>query len=191
MNYFVCATKNEGNSCVLGRIQMVSNDWDLKKGISMADNFPGDAFFAMDPRYPKDVRLCDSLINLSDHLVVSRRVVEFLKNRELQNTEYLRTKIINHKGRVASDEYYVVNLTKLQDCLDKERSGCKWSEIIPSDIVEVDELVLDESKIDTDVQLFRLKDFDDPILIREDLADEITKAGFTGFFWGKLQDFGR
>ena len=191
MNYIIWKAKNEGNSCLLSIIQNVEDDWELAEGISRITNFPEDAFFHMDPEYKKNVRLTDNLINIDNVIVAHKRLKEFLETKKLKNIEYLPVSIINHKDRIASKEFFIVHPIIPQDCLDIDRSGCRWSNIAPTDIVDVDKLVINEPRIDPDIHLFRLKYFYPPVFVRRDLAEEITQAGFTGLLWLELDEYGK
>ena len=191
MNYIIWKAKNEGNSCLLSIIQNVEDDWQLKKGISRITSFPQDAFFHMDNQYKKNVRLTDNLININSVIVASKRLKEFLEAKKFKNIEYLPVSVINHKDRIASKDYFIIHPITTQDCLDIDKSGCTWSSINPTNIIDVDKLVIDESRIDLNVQLFRLKYFYPPVFVRKDLAEEITQAGFTGLLWLELDEYGK
>lgn len=190
MNYVIWDSKDEGNSCVLLSIKNVKRDFELQEGIPKIADFPKDAFFPMDPQYKKNVKLTDNLINTDSLIVVSSKLKDFLQAQQLKNVEYLRVSIINHKGRLASNDYFIVHPIIPQDCLDIEKSGATWNDIIPTDIDSVDKLVIDEAKIDPEVALFRLKYFCPPVLVRRDLAKAITQAGFTGVLWVELDEYG-
>lgn len=156
--------------------------WRLRSGELLAEEFPENAFFRMDPNYPKNVKLADSLSN-NGLALISQRFKDFLEARKLQNVEYIRVSIINHKGRVAGDDYYIANPYEAQDCLDLDKSEPTYNAIKKSKIMFVEELVIDSARVDPDVELFRVKDFGKPILVRQRLADAIDAESFTSVVW--------
>ncbi|MBC8145219.1 MAG: hypothetical protein H7X80_06505, partial [bacterium] len=79
MGYFAWDFKPTGTDCVLEEIQNVDNPFDLSSGIQLAESFPKDASFVMNPSFPKNVRLSDNISNLEDLPLVSKRLREFIE----------------------------------------------------------------------------------------------------------------
>lgn len=180
---------DEGNSCALDPLEGVDRDWELSEGVPRAASFPAGALLRMSNRHPRDIALTDNLINLGRLIVASARLKDFLQARGLKNVEYLPVSIINHKGRVASKDYFVVHPIVPQDCLDLQASGARYSHIIPSDVASVQKLVIDPARVDPDVSLFKLKSYGPPTLIRRQLAEEILQAGFRGVAFLELDEY--
>jgi hypothetical protein len=134
----------------------------------------------MNPEFKSAIKLADSLHNTDSLIVASKRLVEFLQSQNVVNVEYLKVKIMNHKKRIASDEYYIVHQVGTIDCIDLKKSRVDWNLIDSNQISEVVKLVLDESKIDPKVMLFRATHLPWVIMVKKDLAMKIDKAGFTG-----------
>lgn len=187
--YVVWEADPSGTFCTLGALENVEDEYELKRGISRASGFPGDALFAMDPAYPRDIQLADNIYNLEGLPVVSSGLKELIAGREPIATEFLRVSIVNHKGRVASDAYYIVNPFEPVDCIDREASDIEWNEIDRELISSCFGLVLDESRIDFERLLFRPLYLPTIVLVRGDLADEISEAGFTGLRFTPLDEF--
>jgi hypothetical protein len=168
----------------------IDRDWELKEGVPRAAGFPAGVAFRMSDRHKKSVGLTDSPMNMSDLVVVSSPLKGFLEAKILKNVEYLPVSIINHKGRVASRDYFIVHTVESQDCLDVQKSGCTYNHISPGDIDWVQNIVLDPARIDPDMRLFRIKNFGGPVLVRRDLSEEILQAGFKGVIFIELSDYG-
>jgi hypothetical protein len=177
------------NFCVLDDLDNVDDDFELKKGVPRADGFPENAVMSMDAEYPKAIALADNIHNTCRLIVVSQRLKEFFDQRNLKNVEFLPVRIMNHKNRLASKDYFIINPIRPQECLDIKKSGCTWSDIIKDDIDEIKRLVLDEKRLDPEVAMFRLKHFYKPVLVKRELADAITAEGFTGLRWIELSDY--
>jgi len=180
-----------GNATVLDPIEGMDRSYELLKGTSFAGQFPKNVSFRMSAEHPKDIGLTDALANMNELLVASKRLKEFLEAKNLPNLEYHQVSIINHKGRVASEEYFLVHPIHPQDCLDLQASGPRYNKINPALISRVQDLVIDESKIAPGVKLFRLKAFGKPLLIHRELAAEIAKSGFSGPVFIELERYGK
>jgi len=181
MNYLIALARGSDGACMLGGLREVSKGYQLREGISRIKDFPGEANFRMDPSFPKDIRLEDSIRNDSSLLVASERVKELLEAEKVPGQEMQPVAIFNHKGRKEKAPYHVVHQIDLQDCINLKKTKWKKDGSDEETITDVRKLTLDESKIDKDAQLFRLKRYGLPLVIRADLAEKIKKAGFTGF----------
>lgn len=165
--------------CKVTGVQGVHNAFELIEGTPRSRGWPDDASCAMNPAFPKDIGLEDSLFGAAV-LLVSARVKTFLEGACNCNVEFLRVSIVNHKGRIASHEYYVVNPQDVCDCIDIERSEVEWNDLDPESICLCDSLVLREDAIPTDLQIFRLHRWRKLVVIKRELADAMVAAGFTG-----------
>ena len=174
--------------CVCKSIEGFEASHKLKKGEKVGDIFPDTVFFQMDPDFPKDIMLADNVRN-SGFLLVSQKLKSFLEQNELNNTEYLKVKILNHKGRVASDEFYIINPLDFADAINFSQSKVKWNNITPDIIASCTKLRLDENKIPTYYKMFRLKFFPRRVLVSYELKEKISNAGFSGLSFKSLEEF--
>jgi len=177
------------NACCLAKLINVDEQFQLPKGVSRAATFPPDAAFTMDPDFPDDTGLTDNLVNTDRLVIVSARLKAFLESQRLPKVEYLPVAILNHEGRPASREYFIVHPIDLSACVDMQRSGVEWSAIDPTSIDTVTSLAIDETSLDPAVTLFRPKPFYDVVLIRRRLADAIDAQGFSGMRWIELSSY--
>jgi len=180
MDFVVWKARAVGNACTLEPIENVERFPDLYCGVSFAGRFPADATFRMSRSFKKDTRLVDDVINGSSVKVCSKRLTDFLRAQKLPHVEYLPVTILNHKGRVASTEYTVVNPVGLQDALDLKASGPHYNLIDKQSIDHVDKIVLAPARLEKGVRLFRLKGLTTPVLLDKALADAIAGEGFVG-----------
>jgi hypothetical protein len=189
MNYVVWEYQPVGNVCMLESVENVPRWFDLTRGVPFANKFPAAAQFRMSKEYKKDTGLNDDLPNTDFLKVCSARLVEFLKTKALKNVEYLPVSILNHKGKVASKDYFIVNPIIPQAALDTAASKPKFNALSPEKIRTVERLVLDPRKLDPTVRLFRLEAFFEPVLLEKGLADEMTAAGFVGSYFQALERY--
>jgi hypothetical protein len=175
--------------CSLQYLSNVDDVHDMKKGLSRAENFPEDACFHMDPDFPRAIKLADNLFNLDRMAVVSDPLKNMIAERDPKHTEMLKVSIINHKERVAADNYWIVHPTLVVDCIDRNKSNLHWNKIDPNFISGCFGLVLKQEEIDPDLLFFRPKHLPTIILVREDLAEEIEDEGFSGLCLTPTDEF--
>jgi len=175
--------------CSLGNLDGVEKVFELKDGVPRAAGFSEHARFQMSTIYPYDIRLADCLKNTDRLIVASEALKEFLESHALDHVEYLPVTILNHKERVASREYYIIHLISPVDCLDVPKCGATRSSLVPEDILDLNELVLDPSRIDPDRRIFRLKYYERPVLARRDLAAALESRGFSGLSFAELTEY--
>ncbi len=153
---------------------------DIIRGRAIEDPFPNGAFFEMDADYRRAVKLSDQHITGESGMVlIGPGPAEFIRNRELPNVRLLPVLLHDHKGRVASEDYYVLHTATIIDCIDPQASGAMWNAIDPSLMMGWSELVL-KSDLDPLPALFRAKHTPHFIFLREDLASALEAAGFAG-----------
>jgi hypothetical protein len=175
--------------CILGFIKGFENNYKLSKGHSVAKEWPDDVTFLMDPDFKKRIKLSDNLVNGNGYIIASPKLQDFLKKKEVPNIEFLPVQIVNHKKKVETTEYALVNQVTMQDCVDTKKSDLVWNKINPDDVSIVKKLVLNEGKVDPRASLFRMKHVVDLIIVRRDLADAITAEGFTGIEFIEIDEY--
>jgi hypothetical protein len=94
-----------------------------------------------------------------------------------QRIEYLPFTLINHKGRIHSTDYFIVNPIGALDCLDKQASTIEYME--DGRIIAVISYVLDPNKLTDAPDLFRIKEWPRKYVISERLASAFTESNFT------------
>ena len=179
---------NEGE-CVVGNPSGFEDQFLLLEGVPLLSQWPDNVICKMSPRYPKDIQLTDNLYG-GNYAVISKRLKEeTLALAGASNVEFLPISVLNHKGRVASKDYYVMNPVGTLDCVDIEKSGVVWNALNKNLISQVKHLVLKNDGIPPEVAVFRLTYMAPTILVRRSLADHLSSRGFTGLCFRKLADF--
>lgn len=169
--------------CVITKLRGFKDVWLLRKGDSLSDKWPDDVTFTMSPEYPKDIKLSDNLFEGS-YRVVSGRVKEVLTPLVGNSiVEFLPVSILNHKGRIASKDYFIMNPLDKIDCIDLESSGVDWNAIDPSKISSCEKLVINEDTVPDETVMFRPKFWLNTILLRRELAAGLSAAGLTGLLF--------
>jgi hypothetical protein len=184
-------SKTVKHACVLGDLTGVDRVFELNKGVSRHDLLERSdkVAFRMNAEFPNDTVLTDSLINTDRLLVGSLRLKQFLQARGSKKIEYLPVEIIDHKGKIASRDYFIIHPVEPVNCIDTEKSGVVWNPVVKGKIRRLNKLVLDESRIDPDRELFRPDLFFDVILVRRDVAEAVGSQQFTGMRWIELDNY--
>jgi hypothetical protein len=134
----------------------------------------------MSDNFPDDIELSDNHV-VSGQIVVSsklRRTLEKLLPPD--RTQYLPAKIINHKGRVAADDYCIVHLHDVCDCIDLAASQVKWNPLNKTKIIGCKSLVIKPEAIDDRLQAFRLKHWGSKVLARQSVVKALQDQRFIG-----------
>lgn len=181
--YFILGPARDAEFC---KVDMAPQDFPsmnpAKRGTSMADAWPESAEFRMEPRHA-GLMVPDVVFNPHRCLMVTDRMRSFLHESIDTPVEYLRFTLINHKGRVADDSMWVVNLLDSVGCADMEKTRGSESPFYPGEIQNLRKLFIVEDELPTDRRAFRLKECPHTILVRADLRREIEEAGFSAEFF--------
>jgi len=180
MEFFRWKSWQTDGICVLAPLD-IDRVWELHEGISRRNDFPENVFCKMSPMFPKDVQLSDNLYGAGVP-VVSYRVKEILEKEVAGSNriEYLPVKIRNHKGRVASNDYFILNTLDVCDCIDFEKSGVVWNKIDPNFISRCKGLVIRSENIPASYKIFRLQYWGSVVLVRSDLVESLKATELTG-----------
>jgi hypothetical protein len=187
-NYVVWQAEEVPHCLVLDELDKVDLDVELQRGLPCKGEFPSNAVFTADPEFPNDIGLADNFENTQRLVVVSGKLKEFVESWKPQKVEYLPVTILNHKSRPAG-KYFIIHPVEPVDALKPAESGAKFNARRNDRIDSVKRLVLDEERIEASRVIFKLKSFYRCVLIRRDLADAISKAGFTGLKWTECSKY--
>jgi len=188
-NYVVWKNKRVANGCVLNDLKGVPKIFQLRKGISRLAGFGEDAVYKMKPDRERDMIVPDSVFNTELLIVASARLKDYFEKLNIPWVEYLPITLLDHKGKPVKDPCYIINALDPVDCLDVDKCEATWSKMVPDDIDELKHLVIDETKIDPQRQLFRCKHYYRVVLVKRELAMAIEEAGFTGIGWLELDKY--
>jgi len=191
MKYLIAKTVRPKGVCALGSVENVPQREDLSFGVSYLARWPEDVQFTMDEDMPKDIRLADSLDNISMLLVVSEKLKQALEGipGALVGSEMLPVKLINHKGRAEKAPYFIIHQVDHPACLDEAKSEGKRSSLNPKRFQFLSKMVLDPAKLDPKRMLFRVSQFNELPLVREDLAAKLKEAQLTGLEFHDIEGY--
>jgi hypothetical protein len=155
---------------------LAARSYRLAEGTSVKDIYPESPRIDLTEENP-GLRLESFVGNSKRMLVVSRPlravVEQYCKDQDI---EYLPVHIYNHRGRLHSDEYTLINPLGTLDCADLERSEIMMME---GEIISVDRVVLSPAKLERPPHLFRVREAPYFYILSEPLAEALKAGGFT------------
>ena len=158
----------------------------MSRGYPMGADYPSDAQWAMCERY-KGIKLSTLITCVSGILVLAKQAMEVLQDTGV-TMECLPFTLLNHKGRVASRDYFIVNLLGTLDCLDIEKSDIEWlDDQVGGEVIHVYDHVLDPRKIAGAPPVFRTKEDPYCIVLNETVAEKLRAPKPTNLYLTELE----
>ena len=167
----------------LSPLRGLPDDGEIGEGLTLAQSFPTDAYYQMRTDYlgyEADHILLDFHLPFFGQLLASERLMRFLAAKRFVNLEFLPVAIHDHDGKPCEQAYYLIHPINAQDCLDLAASQPTYNPFDPDTIDELEQVVIDDGRLDPELEVFRIKAFTDEVFIRVELAEELLAQGFSG-----------
>lgn len=148
-------------------------------GDRIGSHYPDDAKVYMQPQHP-GVRLCDLVGNCFSYMIVTSRVKDAIQEHSNVEIEYLPLSIFNHRRRLHSDDYWIINPIGTIDCLDLKRSKYRRGKET-GEIVSVQEYVFLKSRLETEPILLRVPQYPAHYFLNEPTARKLYEMKCTNF----------
>ena len=177
----------EGRAVVRGP-EGIKKAHQLSSGISRAEGWPTKVACRMSDEYPKDIELTDNLYG-TGLTVISDRVKKALADAKVNGVEYLPVQVYNHKNKVASSDYAILNPLTVVDCIDTKASGVQWNDVEPELLDSCKKLVFKKGSVPETIQVFRPKHAEFVVLVRSTVAKALEKAKLTGLLFTDPLEF--
>lgn len=185
MRYYVLDNKlDETDAYITDLPENLSDKYELLQGVPRLATWPNDVKFTYSRHYPEGINLTDYVGNKFRWMIVSDRFRSVLADTDLENVEYLPISIRNHKGRMADDNYWIVNFLALTEVIDRDRSDYREDAAFEGQISRFDNMVL-RDEVQTDgPPVLRMREDPMMVLVREDFKTAMEKEGLTGMqYW--------
>lgn len=174
------------------------NDAELTGNINLSDDISFDDGVVVDAFVPKIILTLNNdsrMGNMTDHLsideacglVFSKRLRDLLQNIAVDNIQYFDFDIVDPKTNDVYTDYKIANVVGLVDCVDKSESDLKYFN--SGNIKRIRKLVLDESKIPPELNVFRLSNRSTLTIVRQSVKDAVVNAGITGCVFYKVEEY--
>lgn len=148
----------------------------LARGKSVKGFYPEDPRIDLSEENP-GLRLASFIGNIRRMLVVSPPLRALLETWcQGQDVEYLPVHIYNHRGRLHTKEYSIINPLGAFDCLDRDRSEV---EMMDDEVLSVERIVLSPKKLERAPHLFRVREDPGVYVVSEALSEVMRAGAFT------------
>jgi hypothetical protein len=187
-NYFIWRNRYVEGKCVIGAPKQIEKAFQLERGISRAENWPAEVTCEMSQEFPKDIELTDNMHG-AGFIVISQRLRDFISEYSVTGVEYLPVQILNHKKKLASKDYFILNPLTVIDCIDTEPSEVEWSVVRKDFIESCARLVIRDEAIPADVHVFRPTHLPRRIFVRSKLVKALTEAGLESLYFSPAEQY--
>lgn len=163
--------------------------YQLVEGVSRIDGWPDDVALHFSDDFPERVGLTDNIANTHWWLIVSSAMRKIIQAHQSDDLEFLPVSIRNHKGRVAADNYSIVNFLRLIEVVDRGASEFRVDAAYDDQISKYYKLILRKDIEEIGPAILRMKETPMLILVREDLAMSIEASGMTGVTFVRTDEY--
>ncbi|MFP2928406.1 imm11 family protein [Pyxidicoccus sp. 3LG] len=190
MRFFMIETLgniNDRSLCVIHSfvkgIEMSA--WKVGEGERVGEEYPQDAKIYMSKESP-GIKLSDVLGTVRNMLIVSSRFRALIEKHCTNDIEYLPFTLYDHRKRVYSQDYSIINPIGTFDCLDIKASTIIWGTSDPTRISSVHRRVLDRKRLENAPQLFRIDKSPSSYVVRLELAKDMNSLKLSNAYWSEL-----
>ncbi|WP_158501650.1 imm11 family protein [Vitiosangium sp. GDMCC 1.1324] len=159
--------------------------WRAAKGERFGKDYPKDAKIFMNKENP-GIKLSPLLGTTCNMIVGSRDFKDAIEKHCKNEIEYLPFTLYDHRKRVHSRDYFIINPIGTFDCLDFKESIIEWDDEDPDEIIGIDKTVLDRKKMKDAPQFFRIDRAPSTYVLGLELAREFKARNFSNIFWAEL-----
>jgi hypothetical protein len=180
--------QDDPDLCMLGNfIKGIEMDsWRVGEGERVGELLPKDARIYMD-KENLGIQLSSLIGNTQQMLVVHKDVKDIIqKHCGDKQVEYLPFTLYDHRKRVHSRDYFIINPLGTFDCLDFEASTLQRGEENPERISEVLKHVLDRKKMKNAPPIFRVDKDPTTYVLNYELAKELSEGDFSNLLVTEL-----
>ena len=131
----------------------------LREGLPLAPHYPSDPFKAsihLSPKY-MGIKLGSLIGNSGGALLLHKDLIAVIQQHNVIEIEVLPFTLYDHKGRVHSKEYAILNPLSIIDCIHMDLSGAEYDADDEDNPYSFNEIILDKSKLTDAPDLFRIK----------------------------------
>ena len=189
MDWLFVTSTSTPNAATFTGLANYPEDYELTNCVPLEASFPANVELRMDPDFPSDIELVESLYSSNNPLIVSADVTALLSAANVTNIELLPVNVIDHEGKRVSTDYFIVNILTCVDCIDREQSVFEYNSIDPESICFIEKLVVNAARLPTDVQLFRPRHLQSTMMIHRSLASKLVASGARGFLFQEANEF--
>lgn len=163
---------DEDIACISSLPEELEENWLLlRKGVSCETWFPKKVSFELDALSGNVIG--DAIPHtFGGFQVISEKLKEIIEKSD-NSIEFFPVNIIGHKGKKLPLPYYLMNVLRKINCVNREQSQFDVNLLDNQKIDFYNELVLDENFIPEDWTIFRLTETPKIIVVSDSLSEKI------------------
>lgn len=128
--------------------------------------------------------LFDYTPNVLSWMIFSDRAISIFKELRIKQFQAFPVEIINKHKKYKTYKSNVINITCEYSVLNWEKSDIITWEDDPKYIKAIRNLVMDKSNLDKEIDIFRLTESKNYIIVSERFKNKVIEKGLSGFgFW--------
>lgn len=133
-------------------------------------------------------KLSSLLGNAENFLICHRDMARVICEVSKNEIDIHPLVILNHRGKPASNDYVIVNPIGSAPCLDEKESGFERS---GSEVVGIDQMVINERLVPKGWHLFRATHADGEIIFTKEMGTALAAKDFTNVTFEELKVISR
>jgi len=154
----------------------------LSIGERIGERYPADAKIYLQPKSP-GLQLCSLIGNTRSYLIVNTEVKDvILEHGSPSDLEVQPFTLYDHKKRILSSDYWIVNPIGYLDCVNRTASTIRYLSTDPNKIVAVRKFVLNTNRLESAPDLFRVPEDPKKYFISARLGKAFQDRKFTNVF---------
>jgi hypothetical protein len=172
-------------------VNMGLDDYCMAEGELVGDQYPKEAQIYLQPEKP-GIKLSSFIGNTKSYLIVNTEmkdvIMEFTQQKE-KEIEVLPFTLYDHKKRVLSQDYWIINPVGTFGCVNRKASVIRYLEEDDpqSEIVSVKKYVFDPRKLKNAPDLFRVPESPSEYFFSERLVKKFKEKNFTNIFLFEIE----
>lgn len=188
-NYFILHESDEEEFCVADADRDTVDQFmvQLRKGEQVGKIDLPEIKYRMDPDFD-GIKVSDFINSGFPWFMVTEKAKQIIEDNATVEIEYMPFTLLNHKGRVAAENCYMLNVIGQVDCVDRDKTEATDSFFTQGEFDTIRKLYLLEDKIPADKNLFRLWAKPSILIVRRDLKEVFEREGLTGVEYLNMGD---
>lgn len=168
---------------------------DTSDGLKRFYTFSGRPVSEDFPLLTFSVQSFDGLLDVDNlwggrpYMIFSEKLRQLLANLGVTNIQYFPIQIQNVHTREKVSTFSIANIIGIYPCLDWQKSRITKSPVPPNQILTIESLKLDITKIPEGEKIFRLSESPVVILCERDVQKSLINQGVRGVSFVDVEDY--
>ncbi len=191
MNYFVFALAADD----IGDVAQIDDhpedlpfkSYHFHKGKPLLEKIELPLKYQFSDDKPEGRKLVDLQYNTLGLFIVSEKLAAILEGEA--DIEFIPVEIYDHRGKLASKNYFIANFLNVCDVVDEDKSKYVVDPFDEEEYDWIKKLVFDQSKLDESINVFRLKQSLRTVILTEPLVNKMKQENIQGPLFVPIEKF--